>query len=75
MHKILLKKLVMENADWTNHWSSIEGAGRTYTALTGYFYDKTKSLRKIFQRLLFTAKMLQETMHLAFPYLDQITYY
>ena len=75
MHKILLKKLVIENADWTNHWTSIEGDGRTCTALTGYFHDKTKSLRKIFRGLLFTAKMLQETMHLAFPYLDQITYY
>ena len=49
--------------------------GRTCTPITGYFHDKTKSLRKIFQWIVINiAKMLQETVHLTFPYLDQITY-
>ena len=49
--------------------------GRTCTPKTGYCHDKTKiSKKKSSSGLLFTAKMLQETMHLTFPYLDQITY-
>ena len=49
--------------------------GRTCTPITGYCHDKTKiSKEKSLSGLLFTAKMLQETMHLTFPYLDQITY-
>ena len=35
----------MKNADWTNHWASMEGAWapwRTCTPITGYFHDKTK---------------------------------
>ena len=38
------------------------------------FMTKQKSLRKIFEWFSFTAKMLQEAMHLISPYLDQITY-
>ena len=44
-HKILKKTLAMENADWTNHWTSIERAWapwQTCTPITGYFHDKTK---------------------------------
>ena len=48
-----------------------EPSGRTCTPITGYFHDKTKILNeKSSSRLLFTAKMLQETMHFIFPYLD-----
>ena len=48
-HKILLKKLAMENADWTNHWTLIEGAWtprRTCTPIADYFRDKTKISKK-----------------------------
>ena len=43
--KYFLKKLAMENADWTNHRTSIEGAWIpwwTCTPITGYFHDKTE---------------------------------
>ena len=52
-----------------------EPSGRTCTPTTGYFHDKTKISRNIFQRitLLFTAKILHEAMYRAYPYLDQIT--
>ena len=48
-HKILLKKLSTENADWTDHWTSIEGAWaswRTCTPTTGYFHDEIKISKK-----------------------------
>ena len=49
---------------------------RTCTPITGYFMTIQKSPRKIFEwiTVLFTAKMLQEAMHLTSPYLEQITY-
>ena len=39
------------------------------------FMTKQKSLRNIFEWiiLLFTSKILQEAMHITFPYLGQIT--
>ena len=49
--------------------------GRTCTPITDYFHEKNKNLKgKSLSGLLFTAKILQETMHLTSPYLDQITY-
>ena len=49
--------------------------GRTCTPKTGYFHEKNKNLYgKSLSGLLFTAKILVETMHLTFSYLDQITY-
>ena len=48
--------------------------GQTCTTITGYFHGKKNLLRKSLSGLLFTAKMLQETMLLTSPYLDQITY-
>ena len=50
--------------------------GRTCTPITGYCHDKTKISKENLRVdcYLATAKMLQETMHLTFPYLDQITY-
>ena len=48
---------------------------RTCIPITGYFRDKTKICEgKSSSGLLFTAKMLQETMHLTSPYPDQTTY-
>ena len=39
------------------------------------FMTKQKSIRKILRvDYYLPAKVLQETMHLTFPYLDQITY-
>ena len=40
--------------------------GRTCTPTTGYFHDKTKSLRNIFEWIILlpTAKILQEAMYL-----------
>ena len=41
--------------------------GHIYTPTTAYFYDKTKiSKKKSSSGLLFTAKILQEAMYLAF---------
>ena len=49
--------------------------GRICTPATGYFYDKNKNhLGKSSSGLLFTAKILQKAMYLAFPYPGQITY-
>ena len=41
--------------------------GRSCTPITVYFHDKTKSLRKIFDGLLFTAKILLEAIYLHYP--------
>ena len=77
--KYFKKKLAMENADWTNYWTSIEGPWafwRTCTPTTGYFHDKTKiskeNLRVDFYLLLKCSQ--RQLMHFTFPYLDQITY-
>ena len=57
--KYFKKSLAMENADWTSHWTSIEGAWaswRTCTPITGYFHDKRKTskenLREVYYLLL-----------------------
>ena len=39
-----------------------------------FLWQNKNLLRKIFEWFLFTAKMLNDTMHLTSPYLDQITY-
>ena len=68
----------MENADWTNHWTSIEGAWAPWPNMRSYdwlFSWQNKNLEgKPSSGFLFTAKMLHETMHRTSPYLDQITY-
>ena len=49
---------------------------QTCTPITGNFHDKTKFSKEnlwMDYYLIFTAKMLQETMHFTSPYLDQIT--
>ena len=47
--------------------------GRICTSATNYFHDKTKiSKENLRVDVLFTAKILQEAMHLAFPYQGQI---
>ena len=77
-HKIFKKKLAMENADWTNRWTSIEGAWAPWPNMYSYnwlFSWQNKILYgKSSSGLLFTAKMWQETVHLTSPYVDQITY-
>ena len=35
-HKIFKKKLAMENADWTNHWTLIEGAWAPWPNMYSY---------------------------------------
>ena len=49
--------------------------GLTCTSITDYFHGKSKISKENLRGVSFTAKMLHETMHLTFPYLDQITYY
>ena len=48
----------------------------TYTSITGYFYDETKTLKENLRvdYYLSTAKMLLKAKHLTCLYLDQITY-
>ena len=64
----------MENNDWT----STKGTWAPWPNM--YFYNwlfswQNKNVSgKSSNGLLFTAKMLQETIHLTSPYLDQITY-
>ena len=36
--------------------------GRTFTPINGYFHEKTIIFKKIFDGLLFTAKILHEAM-------------
>ena len=49
--------------------------GRICTPITGCFHDKTLTSKKNFRvDLLFTAKILQETMYFTSPYQGQITY-
>ena len=68
----------MENADWTNRWTSIEGAWAPWPNTHFYnwlFLWQNKNLQgKSSSGFSFTAKMLHEKMHLISPYLDQITY-
>ena len=68
----------MENADWTNRWTSIEGAWAPWPNMHFYnwlFSWQNKNLcEKSLSGFSFTAKMLHETMHLTSPYLDQIRY-
>ena len=76
--KYLKKKLAMENADWTNCWTSIEGAWAPWPNMHFYnwlFSWQNKNLQgKSSSGFSFTAKMLHEKMHLFSPNLDQITY-
>ena len=76
--KDFLKILALENADWTNRWTSIEGAWALCPNMHFYnwlFSWQNKNLKeKSSSGFSFTAKMLHETMHLTFPYLDQIKY-
>ena len=52
-----------------------EPPGQTYTPINWLISRQNKNLNeKSLSRLLFNAKMLQETLHLTSPYLDQITY-
>ena len=72
----------MENADWTNHWTSVEEAWAPWPNMYSYnwllSWQNKNTSGKSSSGLLFTAKMLQETMHLTIKtmhsYLDQITY-
>ena len=73
-----LKKLAMQNTDWTNRWTSTEGACAPWPNM--HFYNwllswQNKNLEgKSSSGFSFTAKMLHETMHLTSFYWDQITY-
>ena len=68
----------MENTDWMHDWTSIKGAWAPWPNMYSYkwlFSRQNKNLNeKSSSRFLLTAKMLQETMHFIFSYLDQITY-
>ena len=67
----------MENAAWTNCWTSVEGAWVPWPNMHFYnwlFSWQTKIWEKYSSGFSFTAKMLHETMHLTSPNLDQITY-
>ena len=69
----------MENADWTNHWTSIKGAWAHWPNMYPYnwlvsWQNKNLWGKSLSGLLLFTGKMSQETMHLTLPYLDQIAY-
>ena len=47
----------------------------TCTPTTGYFHDKTKISRKIFEWIIIYCQIiLQEATHLTSPYLGQITH-
>ena len=53
-----LKKLAIENADWTNHWNSIEGAlANVYSYNWLFSWQNKNILEKSSSGLLFTAKM------------------
>ena len=41
--------------------------GRTFTPISGYFHEKTIICKKIFDGLLFTAKILHEAMYPTSP--------
>ena len=47
--------------------------GRTYTSITGYFYDKTKISKENFRvNYYLLLKCKQETMHLTFPLTQEL---
>ena len=46
----------------------------TCTLITGYFHDKTKSLRKTFEWIIVYCYNVARDNAPYFPYLDQITY-
>ena len=68
----------MWNANWTNHWTLTKGAWASWPNMYPYNWLvswQNKNFKgKPLSGLLFTVKILQETMHLTFPYLYQITY-
>ena len=68
----------MENADWTNRSTSVEGAWAPRPKMHFYnwlfLWQNENLLGKSSSRFSFTAKMLHESMHLTSPYLEQITY-
>ena len=65
----------MENADWTNHWTSVEGAWAPWPNMYSYNWLFSWQNKNLYLWVDYnTAKMLQETMHLTSSYLNQISY-
>ena len=75
-HKILLKKSARWNAHRTNYWIWIKGPWAPWPYMYSYEWLISWQNKNIWEnslnRLLFTAKILQEAMFLTSPYLGQI---
>ena len=75
--KNAFKKITRENAHWTNNGVWMEGAWAPWPYMHSYnclFSWKNENLiGKSSNELLYTAKILQEAVHLTSPYLGQIT--